>query len=116
MRIEILNNLYGVCSQGDDREGSLEAVKELVEVQRPISAAGDAERQGQPDLTLIFYIYNLAELYRKNNKLDEAAEVVKELRSLLAKVTAESPKSKQLNELVGKLDTELKGELEKRRQ
>lgn len=71
-RVEVLNNLYHYCSEIDDVEGAFQACKERVEVYRPIAAASDAERNGQPDLNLIFYLYAFAYLLRRNNKLEES--------------------------------------------
>ena len=61
-RHDILKRLYDLQSVAGDLPGALETVKELVQVTRGVSEQTAAERNNQPDLDLVFYLYSLAAL------------------------------------------------------
>ena len=67
----------------NDLAGSVESVRELIEVTRAVSAMTAEQRGNQPDLDLVFYQYNLSFLLYQSAKLDESNKVLQESKTLL---------------------------------
>ena len=117
VRIDILNQLYDYCSEVGDLPSAIEALKEIIEVYRPISERTASERKGQPDENLIFYLYSYCTLLAKvstqgdsvaqRSHMLEAVARFDEYKSLLAQATIVTKKIEQLRDLMAGQEPEI---------
>ena len=83
VKLGVLNLYYDSCSAIGDNDAALAALEECLTIYRPISEKTAAERAGQPDGNMIFYLFQVSALLQKVGRIEESITAHNESYALI---------------------------------
>ena len=80
--LQIMSMQHEICSKVGDAVGSAEALGEIVPILKEHSKENEAQRGGEPDTNLVFYLLQYSTCLEKSGKIQESIDAFKEADSL----------------------------------